>query len=118
MATQLQLWPDDDDQVMVHCTHCGWQFDASPQLKQRQADIEARVLAHPLVRALPVHTREFLAAALPVFYVTQVAGVYEIAETAAYSPSGAHGQIKKLVNNHVFKRVPKGEKYCQYQLAI
>jgi hypothetical protein len=44
--------------------------------------------------------------------------VYQIAETAAYSPSGAHGQIKKLVRNQVFKRVPKGEKYCQYQLAI
>ena len=118
MGKQLRLWPDDQDHIEVQCEHCGWRFNARPQLEQRQANMESRVLTHPRVLALPARTRDFLTATLPVFSVVRVIGVYQLAETAGYSPSGAHGQIKKLVRNHVFKRVPKGEKYCQYQLAI
>lgn len=118
MAEQLRLWPDDDGQVIIQCTHCGGQFDASPQLKQHQAAMEARVLTHPRVRALPARTQDFLAAALPAFHFAPEAGVCEIARSASYSPSGAYWQIDKLVSNHVFKRVPKGEKYSLYRLAI
>jgi hypothetical protein len=70
---QLMLWPDDDGRIDVQCDHCGWTFDARPQLERRQANLEARVLAHPRVKALPSRTRAFLAAALPAFYAAQVA---------------------------------------------
>ncbi len=118
MTEQLQLWPDDNGQINLQCPHCGWRFDASSQLRQHQVEMERRVLTHPRVRALPPRTREFLVAALPVFFITPEVGVSDIAAKAAYSPSGAYWQIGKLVNGQVFKRVPKGQKYYRYRLAI
>ena len=118
-AIQLTLWPDDDDAVMVTCTHCGTQFDALSQLQRRQDEIERAILSHPQVKALRSRTREFLAAALPVLlYSSEPVGVTQIADEAGYSVSGASWQVGHLLKQNILIAEPKtkGGTYCQYRL--
>ncbi len=123
---QLKLWPDAAGQVEVQCDHCGWRFDALPQLKQQQTDMEQRVLAHPRVKALTarVRTRAFFEQLLPTLITLEgPVGVKQIADETAYSVGGAHYQIQRLVESGVLRAVRKvqngrGGTYHQYELAI
>jgi predicted HTH transcriptional regulator len=123
---QLKLWPDEAGQVEVQCVHCGWRFDALPQIRQQQTDMEQRVLAHPQVRALRTRTRTqaFFEQLLPTLLCVEgPVGVKQIADETDYSVGGAHYQIQRLVKSGVLRAVHKVQNgrsgtYHQYELAI
>jgi hypothetical protein len=114
---QLKLWTDEAGRVQVNCTHCGHKFDARPQLEQRRAE----VLSDPRVQALPMPSKQFLIAALPILMASrEPIGPRALAGEVPYSKSAAGHQLQRLADFGIViprQHGPSGKRY-RYVLAI